>query len=265
MMIYRRELKKNAKALIIWSLVLFGIILMTLSIYPQFSANQETMNDLLSAYPDSFKQAFGMDRLDLGTVIGFYGMEIHLMTTLLGSIYAVMLGANMIAKEENEKTIEFLLSKPITRTRIVGEKLAAVVTNIVLFNVVILTACLIGFQFGDDAVAVKPFTVLLLATLLLHLTFGAIALLLSAVMKKSRTITSVSLGLVLMSYFLSVVAGISEDFEMLKYFSFFKYVDAADLISDNAMKPLNLIIMLIVFGLCLALTFLIYRKKDIAT
>jgi ABC-2 type transport system permease protein len=263
-MIYKREFRKNLKSLIIWGIVLGGIILMTLSIYPQFTQDQETMKDLLKAYPDSFKEAFGMNRLDYGTLLGFYGVQVHFMTTLLGSIFSVMLASNIIAKEENEKTIEFLLSKPITRTRIITEKLFAVLTNILLLNVMTAVVCLIGFQYADEEVSMKTFGVLIIATFLMHITFAAVAFFLSAIMKKSRTITSVSLGIVLLSYFSSVVSGISEDLEMLKYISLFKYVDAADIITDKAINPLYLMVMLIVIVCSIALTYVTYHKKDIA-
>ncbi|WP_270182095.1 ABC transporter permease subunit [Alkalihalobacillus sp. CinArs1] len=264
MMIYNREMKKNMKSLLIWSIILAGIILMTLSIYPQFTQDQQTMNDLLSAYPDSFKQAFGMDRLNIGSLLGFYGMQIHFMTTLFGSIFAVMLASNMIAKEENEKTVEFLLSKPITRARVIAEKLLAVLTNIVILNVVIMLVCIVGFQFADEDVPLKTFGLLIIGTLLMHITFAAIALLLSAIMKKARTITSVSLGLVLISYFLSVVSGITDGLEFLTYFSLFKYIDPADIISNESLNSLYVGIMLIVIVLSIWGTFSYYRKKDIA-
>ncbi|WP_456272448.1 ABC transporter permease subunit [Bacillus sp. AK031] len=265
MLIFKRELKKNFKSLIIWSIIIGGMILMTLSIYPQFSQDQEAINQMLSAYPEEFKSAFGMDRLDIGTLIGYYGMQIHLYTTLLGSIYTVMLVSNIISKEENEKTIEFLLSKPVSRTRIIAEKCLAVAVNILLINTAIVAVCLLGFQFTDDSIPFKTYGLLVFATLLIHFTFGAISFLLSAVMKKSRVITAASLGIVFVSYFLSVTSGISEELNMLKYISVFKYVDAAELINENAIQPLYLLIMIgiILFGT--SFTFLHYNKKDIAS
>ncbi|WP_456273307.1 ABC transporter permease subunit [Bacillus sp. AK031] len=265
MLIFKRELKKNLKSLIIWSLIIGGMILMTLSIYPQFSQDQEAMNQMLNAYPDEFKKAFGMDQLDIGTLIGYYGMQIHLYTTLLGSIYAVMLASNIISKEENEKTIEFLLSKPISRKRIIAEKYLAVAANILIINTAIVVISLIGFQFTDDTIPFKTYSVFVMATLLIHLTFAAIALLLSAVMKKSRTITAVSLGIVFVSYLLSVTSGIAEELNVLKYISVFKYIDAAELIAENEIRPLYLLIMMGIILIATVSTFLHYNKKDIAS
>ncbi|TXK86222.1 ABC transporter permease subunit, partial [Parageobacillus sp. SY1] len=108
-------LLRAVKSLIIWSIVLSGLILLTLSIYPQFAEQQKEMTKLLEAYPESIKKAFGMNELNMGDLMGFYGIEIYMISTLLGSIYSAILASNILAKEENEKTIEFLLSKPVTR------------------------------------------------------------------------------------------------------------------------------------------------------
>ncbi|MBA2871083.1 ABC-2 type transport system permease protein [Anoxybacillus calidus] len=264
-MIFKRELKRNLKSLIIWSIVLSGLILMTLSIFPQFAEQQKEMTKLLEAYPEPIKKAFGMNELNMGDLMGFYGVEIYMMTTLLGSIYSAILASNILAKEENEKTIEFLLSKPVTRSRIVTEKLLAVFVNILILNGVSTITSMIGFQFAKESdVPIDTFSLLIVATILLHWTFGAIAFMLSSILKKTRSILSVSLGVVLAAYFMNVMAGISEDLEFLKYFSPFKYVDAAAIINDNAIEPLYIFIMAAVILISIFTSYMVYKKKDIA-
>lgn len=90
-MIIRREWKRSRKSLLVWSLILAGLIIWLLSIFPQFAEQQESMDQLFAAYPDSMKDMFKMNELSLGTLIGFYGVEVYMMTTLLGSIYAAIL------------------------------------------------------------------------------------------------------------------------------------------------------------------------------
>lgn len=264
-MLFKREFIRNLKSLIIWTIIIGGYSLLMLSIFPQFAKDQEKMQQLLEAYPEGIAKAFGLHSLDLGSLIGFYGIEIYMMTTLLGSIFAAMLAGNIIAKEENEKTIEFLLSKPITRTQIITQKLLAVGVNILILNGVVAILTVIGFQFTKDAeIPYDTFTLLVAATVLLHLTFAAISYALSTVMKKTRSIISVSLAIALGSYFLNVMAGVSEDLENVKYVSFFKYVDAAELVKNNAMDLLYAGIMAAVILICIVFTFMYYRKKDIA-
>jgi ABC-2 type transport system permease protein len=264
-MIFKREFKRNLKSLIIWSTVLSGLILLTLSIFPQFAQQQEEMAKLLESLPESMIKAFGMDQLNIGDLLGYYGVRVYMMTTLLGSIYSAILASNILAKEENEKTIEFLLSKPITRSQIVTEKLLAVLVNILILNGGSTIASLIGFQFTKDQdVPTDTFSLLIVATLLLHLTFGAIAFMLSSILKKTRSILSISLGIVLVAYFMNVMSGISEDLEFLKYFSPFKYVDAASIINNNEIEPLYIFIMAAVILISIVTAYMVYRKKDIA-
>jgi ABC-2 type transport system permease protein len=263
-MIFKREFKRNLKSLIIWSIVLSGLILLTLSIFPQFAEQQKAMERLLEIYPDSIKKAFGMNNLNMGDLLGFYGVEIYMMTTLLGSIYSAILASNILAKEENEKTIEFLLSKPITRSQIVTEKLLAVLVNVLILNGVSTVTSIIGFQFAKDPdVPTDTFSLLIVATILLHLTFGAIAFMLSSILKKTRNIVSVSLGIVLVAYFMNVMAGVSEDLEILKYFTPFKYVDAALIINNNELDTLYMFIMVAVILISILTAYMVYRKKDI--
>ncbi|ANB60984.1 ABC transporter permease subunit [Anoxybacteroides amylolyticum] len=263
-MIFMREWKRNIKSLLVWSTVLGGLVLLTLSVFPQFAEQQKEMTKLLESLPKSMVKAFGMDQLNIGNFMGYYGIRVYMMTTLLGSIYATILGANIVAKEESEKTIEFLLSKPLTRSRIITEKWLVVVVNILALNAAAVLSSLFGFHIAKGhEVSIKTFVLLTIATILLHVTFGAVAFLLSTMMRKTRNTLSISLGLVLVAYFLHIMSGISEDLEFLKYFTPFKYVDAAPIINNEQLEPLYVFIMAAVILFSVAMSYVVYKKKDI--
>ncbi len=263
-MIFKREFKRNLKALIIWSIVIGGFTFMMLAIYPQMAAEQQSMQELLKAYPESLKKVFGMDRLDFSTLLGFYGVEVYFMLTLFGSIYAGLLASTIVAKEENEKTIEFLLSKPVARSQIIFEKLSLVVVNLFIFNMVTAIVSLVGFQLSEDSFTMSTFALLSVGAFILHLTFASLSFMLSTMMRKTRNILSISLGIVLGTYFLQVMAGLSEKAEFLRYFTPFKYVDAADIITDQALNPVYMSILLVLIFGSLAAAFFVYQRKDIA-
>lgn len=264
-MIFRRELARNLKSLLIWSGIIGGLVLLTLAIFPQMEEQQETMEAMIESLPEAMKKAFGMDRLGMGSLIGYYGIRVYLMPTLVGSIYAAILAGNIIAKESAEKTIEFLLSKPVTRFQIVGQKLLAVIVNLVILNTIIVLSAVAGFQFAESSdVALHTFLLLTIATFLLHLTFASIAFLLSAALRRTRNITSASLGIVLFSYFLNVVSAMSEDLSALKHVSFFRYVDAADIIIKNTMVSAHVVVMLALVIVCLSTAFIYFNRRDIA-
>ncbi|SEP02117.1 ABC transporter permease subunit [Paenibacillus sp. OV219] len=263
-MLFRREFKRNLRSLIIWSIIIAAIILLYLSIFPEMAKQQHSLDEMMSSMPEGMKKAFGMDQLTMSTALGFYGIEIHLMTTLLGSIYAAMLGSNIVAKEQGEKTIEFLLAKPFTRQQIITEKWAAVFANVVIFNLVIVAASVIGFQFTKGAdVSYSTFFLLESAVVLMHLTFASIAFLISAIVKRTRTVVSMSLGLVFIMYFFSIIADVSDTFNFLKFVSPFKYADAAAIITERYFNPQYIAIMAVVIVGCVMMAHWYYSRKDI--
>jgi ABC-2 type transport system permease protein len=265
MIVLYRELRKAQKALWIWFAVLGGLILMMLSMYPEFSKSTESINELLESYPEALKSAFNMDQLGFETVIGFYAIEGYLFATLFGSIFAVMLAANIVVKEESDKTAEFLLAKPITRKEVITEKLLAVFLAITEFNLLLSLITFIGFNIGsDEAIDTAVFILICIGPFLLHLTFASIAFLISTIMKKSRNIISISLGIVFITYFLNILSSISDKLEFIKYVSPFEYVDAAALINDQAISSIYLVIMAVIIGLTVTLSYNVYQKKDIA-
>ncbi|WP_070121029.1 ABC transporter permease subunit [Bacillus marinisedimentorum] len=263
-MIYKREVLKSQKSLWIWVAALGGLIFLMLSIYPEFAKQQESIEKMMEAYPEGMLKAFNIDELGFSTVLGFYAIEGYLFVTLFGSIYVSIMAANMLVKEEGDKTAEFLLSKPVTRTRIVTEKLLAVLTNILIFNGAISLINYLGFRMsGDDSVDAETFALISAAPLLLHLTFGGIAFMASSFLRKNRMVVSLSLGLVLVTYFLDIVQGLAEKLENLKYLTPFEYVDPAYIINNSEIKPLYLAIMTAIIILSTISAYMIYRRKDI--
>jgi len=90
--------------------------------------------------------AFGASIDQLSNVLGFYATRNAVFIMLLGSIFSIMLAAKTLSREEREKTAEFLLTKPITRTEVVGSKLAAYFSYLVLLNIVMVVVGYISLE-----------------------------------------------------------------------------------------------------------------------
>ncbi|MBO5019938.1 MAG: hypothetical protein J6D52_04660 [Clostridia bacterium] len=67
------ELKQNKLAIIIWSVVISFMLGVCVIIYPEM-ANQ--MNEISNMFADmgSFSAAFGMDQINFGEFIGYFGI-----------------------------------------------------------------------------------------------------------------------------------------------------------------------------------------------
>lgn len=265
MNIYWRELSINRQAMLIWSVILAGLGILMIAFFPTIAQQAESMQQLMAGMPQGLLAAFGMDKISLTDILGYYSTEWYTTLTLFGSIYAIMLASGILSKEENDKTIEFLLSKPVSRSEILGVKLLSIITLITVFNLLITVVMYISLEvFKTDDYSLTLFLLLSLAALLLHLTFASIGFLASVIIRRSQKVLPFSLGLVMVSYFLGIAAVLSEKLDFLKYFSPFKYVEAVDILTQQRIDPKYLIIMVLINVIAVAMSYYLYRRKDFA-
>ncbi|NKF05394.1 ABC transporter permease subunit [Clostridium gasigenes] len=194
--IFKRELKSNIKLVIIWTLIIAALVLMMVGSFTVMKDDLEKLTEMMDVMTKALLAAFGMDNLNMIKIEGFYESKGHLIVILMGSIFAVYLSSSLLVKEEDDKTIEYLLSKPITRNEIYCAKYMAFVTIITMFNIVIAMLMAGGiYAFANAPVDGEIVTLLAVTPLILHLTFGTICFAISTLFKKVRLVIVLSLDM----------------------------------------------------------------------
>jgi ABC-2 type transport system permease protein len=263
MNIFLREIKANIKSLFIWCMAMVAMIGGGMGKYAGFTGAGESINDMLDIYPKSLLNIMGISGFDLSTAIGFYGV-LFLYLILLAATHAIMLGAGIIAKEERDKTTEFLFAKPISRSRVITFKLLAGLLNIIILNVVTLIGSLIVvnyFNKGDDIT--NDIIILMMGMFILQLIYISIGALLASIRKKSRDVAYSATGILLITFMLYMVTNINEGFEALKYFTPFKYFEAEPIILGRGINFLFIILSGVIMGISLIVTYESYRGRDL--
>lgn len=259
-----RELRANRRSLAIWALALALLNIFMMSVFPTFAQDAEKMDEFMAMFPDAFKKAFGLDKISLGDPIGYYAGEAYILIILFGSIYAAILGAGILAKEEDEKTIEFLLARPITRPRILSEKIAAWLVLLALFNLVIGLFTVAGYGiFVQESWSFTALLSLLMGPFIAQIFFASAGFLGALFFNSRRGSLSMGIGMVLTFYFLGIAAGITERFSWLKWFTPFYYMDGPDIVVRGGVSLPNAAILLGAAGLALAGAYYLYNQRDI--
>lgn len=106
MTLFFHELRQNRISLCVWTTAIALMLLICMIMFPEMNTDMEGLTDMFSNM-GSFTQAFGMDRLNFGDVMGFYAVECGNILSIGGGFFAALLGINALAKEEKEKTAEF--------------------------------------------------------------------------------------------------------------------------------------------------------------
>ncbi len=265
--LFSKEMRRNALSLMIWMIVITVLISVTMSAYPEFLKNQSKVIAMMSLFPKGLLQFKGVSNIsDLLSVLGFYSVNNVIYMMVLGSVFAIVLSSNILLKEEYEKTAEYLLTRPISRSEIFISKIAVLLLNIILINLVATLAGYISLEvFKNEPYSIRSFLILSTYTLLLNLLFGAIGLFISTLVKRAKPITSFSIGLVLIFYFIFTISKIAESVSRIGYLSPFKYANM-DAINPN--YTLDLWHLIYFIGCSSMLVFLSYRlyiRKDIYT
>lgn len=261
MTIFKHELKQGIKGLVIWSGSIGLMVFICLLMFPEMKNQMDTMTEMFSNM-GSFTSAFGMDKINFGTPLGFYGIECGSILGLGGGFFAALLGVTALSKEEKERTAEFLLTHPISRFKVITEKLLSVITQILLLNLLVIIISFLTFILIGEKIDIKDFTLLHIAYLILQIEIASICFGISAFVKNGSI--GIGLGFSAILYFLNIIGNISEKAEFVKYITPFKYSEAADIISDS---KLNVFLIMLGIGysvISILIAYWKYSKKDIS-
>jgi len=261
MTIFLHEIKQNRTAFLIWTLAIALMLLICMIMFPEMNTGMGDITDMF-ANMGSFTQAFGMDRLNFGDVMGFYALECGNILSIGGGFLAALLGINALAKEEKERTAEFLLTHPVRRRTVVLQKLLSILFELLLMNLFVMAVSALSFTLIGEELAIKEFLLLHGAYTVLQIEIACICFGISAFIRRSGV--GAGLGLAALLYFLNIFKNISRQAEFLKYITPFAYAEAADIISDSAIDMHLLALGLLYAAIGIGAAFLKYTRKDIA-
>ncbi len=262
MNIFFRELRSNLKSLLIWSGILILFNFVGFSKFSAFYGNPQLLT-VLDSMPPALISSLNMNAFNLTTVTGFFGIMIIYFNLIL-SISAAMWGSDIISKEERDRTVEFSLTLPVTRGRLVTAKIATVVVNcIVLLLVTWGSTVIFAQKYQPDSEFYRFVSITMLTLLLLQMIFMALGVFLGCAMKKHKQSGSIAVSILLVSYFISIITGLSKDLDFLKYFTPFKYFDPAVLLRESKLEPTFVGLSLILIAVSIAGAYLAYSKRDL--
>lgn len=263
MNMFLHELKSLRKSAFIWTCSLIGLAALFLSIYPSMASDAADFKKLLSNYPPSVRAMLGINLDYITSILGFYSM-IFSFIILCGAIQAMNMGVSIISKESRERTADFLLVKPVSRSAIVTAKLLAAFATILATDIVFLASTsIIANIVKTSDFSGKLFFMINLTLFFVQLIFLAIGVLISVFFKKLRSVLPISLGVVIGLYMIGALISTGKDDDAARFLSPFKYFDITYIIKNASYETAYLVISAIIIVVSIAASYVIYIKKDI--
>jgi len=260
MNIIKRELKANIKSLIIWALSLSSLYFVASIEFNAFAGDQ-AIADAMAQFETIF-QALGTASSDMTTPEGFLSiLSIYIYLPL--AIYSGLLGSGIIAKEEQNKTAEYLFTLPVSRRKVITSKLIVAIFYSVVINLIVVFSCYFAFvRFDPEPIFYTFLYNLSIGVLLTQLIFLSIGIALSSILKQYKLSGAITISFMISTFMLNILIGFVDDLEFLKYVSPFNYFNSANMLTSNFELPFIIIsIAIIISGIGSLLYF--YPKRDL--
>jgi len=261
--IFWQEFKMHLRSAITWSVSVAALIFVFTSIFSSFAQDAALLNEMMANFPEALLTAFGLNGVNLTTILGYFGF-LFLFAQICLAIQAANYGFGLVSIEEREWTADFLLVKPVGRPQILTSKLLAALSGLTITNAVVWISSLVFINMfkGDSTYETKPLLLLLLSVVVFQLFFLAVGLVISLLVKRVRSVTPYAMGLGFGMYVLSVFGDMLGE-SVLEKVTPFKHFNPNYIVQHGAWDTPLVLISVAVIVISLVASYVLYTKRNI--
>lgn len=246
-----------------WSVGISFFMFINMVFYPTFKDQAAELQKSFESLPDSAVQLFG-GSTDFFSPVGFLNSQIFfIMLPLLLGILAISLGSSLIAREEQDHTLEALLARPISRTRLLFSKAMAGMLVLSIVTIVTLLVTVIVARIVHIDVPVVYIIAATIACYVLAVSFGAIAFVLTSIGRARSLSMGVATVIALGGYIISSLAGTVKWLKTPSYVFPFHYYKSEPILRGNFDWSNVMVLLGIIIG-CALISWFAFRRRDLS-
>ena len=191
-----------------WFGGLTALTAVTAWFWPTIERDADTFTQLFESLPKGLISLFGSEELSSAlTAAGFLNSRIYSgVGALVVSLFAVSMGTQSIAGEEDKRTMDLLLAQPIARSRIVLDGFFAMVIMTTGLVLGIWGVLLMFDPFVDFGLPAQGLIAANVGLILLALTFGSLSLSIGALTGRRSLSFGVGAGTIFATFFINGLA-----------------------------------------------------------
>jgi ABC-2 type transport system permease protein len=263
--VFRWSLWQSRWSTIWWLVGITAFVALQLAFYPTIRDQQAELEKSFSQLSDSAIALFS-DTGDFFSPVGYLSGQIfYLMMPLLLGILAIGLGASLVGREEREGTLELLLARPISRSKLILSKAAVGILIVFIVGLLGTVVTAIMSKLVNLPVPLDNIMLAGLASVGLSLSFGAVAFMITTLGRGARAAAiGVAALFAIAGYLLSSLAATVDWLKWPAKALPFEYYQPAAILEDNYnwMNILFVIGVVLVSGL---VSWIAFRRRDIST
>ncbi len=242
--------------------VIVGYALLLAAIYPSIGKMKV---DYAKQIPKALARFFGASTFNINTFNSYVSLQfLSLMWVILVAAFVIAMARRMVAGELKDGTLEFLLSQPVQRWKLLSVQaglLLAAIVGFVLVTMGSIVACAALFGVGTTY---GGYAALMLPACALFIAIAGYSILFSAIFRDPGPAAMAAAGLTLFFYLMNFAASYWKSIEFLGWASIFKYYQPLNVIQNATVSARDVLIP-ILFGLaCFAGALWVFQRRDVA-
>ncbi|MEX1156609.1 MAG: ABC transporter permease subunit [Chloroflexota bacterium] len=231
-----KVLRDGWRGLLFWNLGVAALAFMTVGFYPAIRDNPE-LHKFLENLPDAVVALMGEG--DLVSPAGYLNSQLFgSIVPLLLLFYAVGAGASAIAGEEETGTLDLLLANPVSRTRVLLEKVAAMLLGLIIIGAVMWGVTMAAALLVDMQISAGRVAEVIISAVLFGFVMGALALAVGASAGSRGLSIGIAAAVGIAAYLVQSLAALVDFLEPVARISPFYYYYEADPLR-NGIDPLH--------------------------
>ena len=233
-----------------------------LMMFPAFTKDVAASQKVLSNLPLAVREALGISLKNFFTIYGFFAYLFGFLC-LAGAVQGMNLGVSALSKEQSGKTVDFLLTKPVSRMRVITSKLLAALTSLVIVNIVFSFIATVDAKLvSTDSFDAKIFLMISITMFFIQLFFLVLGTFFSVIIPRIKSVISVSLPTVFIFFIIGTLGAIIGN-ENVRYLTPFKFYDPTYIINHGAYEMRFVIVEVLFIIVTILASYIIYINKDI--
>ena len=224
------------------------------------------MADLWKSFPPQLLEMFGGEDVKfLVTPEGYLSVNLFSWILLLFAAYAIVAGLGVTANEEEQGTMDVLVSLPIPRWRILLEKVLAY--SLIVIAMIVLTW--LGLVIGVAVTPAMAFNPARLAESTFNMIPGtlfilAFTVLMGTLFRRRNTAASVAAAYLIFGYFVDLLGRAAKGsfMDKLRALSFYTYHDNPTVMMNGLVWG-NVIGLLVVAVVMVVIAAWVFEQRDV--
>lgn len=259
--LYRREMKRSIKMLLIFAAVITMYVSIIISMYnPEMMTTLDSFVEVMPELMAAVGMSAGATSL-IGFMISYlYGFILLIFPML----FCILRGNDLIARYVDRGAMVALVAAPVKRTTIAFTQMSVLLSGIFLLVTysTVLELVLTRSGFPGELVTSELFT-LNASLMCLHFFIGGICFLASCLFSDTKYSVGFGAGTPALMYVLQMLANAGEEAEILKYFTLFTLFDPNGIVAGETGAMTGVAVLLAGAVTLYAAGIFVFRKKDL--